>query len=265
MAKTEGTYIWVVYKNVFGYISTNSWPFFMIQKPKIREKCAWVRSNTWRDKRPVATGLDRSEPVFFGFSIFRQTLQLATEKIQNLCNCNRWSGLLQLGSVRFRSFLQSSELDLWTLIKTQNHSHLPITFVQLDSIVLKLLLHLVVLLLHGKSFQNQNHQQIFWTFWEKFIQQKDQGLIISALIKAVKCSTAVMPITISIIKWQTICVRNIAILHLEIDLLQIVVMAYNKNGRPYLKWAFNTQVFINLFSLKISSILYIIHLGLQTT
>ena len=61
------------------------------------------------------TGCNRSRPVFFGFSIFWQTLQLATKKIQNLCNCNRWSGLLQLGSVRFRSFFQSSELDLWTL------------------------------------------------------------------------------------------------------------------------------------------------------
>ena len=105
MAKTEGTYIQVAYKNVFGYISTNSWPFFMIQRPTIREKCAWVRFNTWRDERPD----------FFGFSIFRQTSQLATEKIQNLCNRNRWSGLLQLGLVRFRSFFHSSELDLQTL------------------------------------------------------------------------------------------------------------------------------------------------------
>ena len=103
----EGTYIWVAYKNVFGHISTNSWPFFMIQRPTIREKCAWVRSNTWWDERPV----------FFGFSIFQQTSQLATEKFQNLCNCNWWSGLLQLGSVRFRSFFQSSKLDLWTLTK----------------------------------------------------------------------------------------------------------------------------------------------------
>ena len=62
------------------------------------------------------TGCNRSRPVFFGFSIFQQTLQLATEKIQNLCNRNRWSGLLQLGSVRFRSFFQSSELDLRTLL-----------------------------------------------------------------------------------------------------------------------------------------------------
>ena len=61
------------------------------------------------------TGCNRSRPVFFGFSIFRQTSQLATEKIQNLCNRNRWSGLLRLGSVRFRSFFQSSELDLRTL------------------------------------------------------------------------------------------------------------------------------------------------------
>ena len=61
------------------------------------------------------TGCNRSRPVFFGFSIFRQTSQLAAEKIQNLCNRNRWSGLLQLGSVRFRSFFQSNELDLRTL------------------------------------------------------------------------------------------------------------------------------------------------------
>ena len=113
MAKTEGTYIQVVYKNVFGHISTNLWPFFMIQRPTIRGKCAWVRTNTWQDKRPVATSLDWFS---FSFSIFQQTLQLATEKIQNLCNRNRWSGLLQLGSVQFRSFFQSSELDLWTLI-----------------------------------------------------------------------------------------------------------------------------------------------------
>ena len=105
MAKTEGTYIRVVYKNVFGYISTNSWPFFMIQRPTIREECAWVRSNTWCDKRPLS----------FSFSIFWQTSQLATEKIQNLCNRNWWSGLLQLGSVRFWSFFQSSKLDLRTL------------------------------------------------------------------------------------------------------------------------------------------------------
>ena len=61
------------------------------------------------------TGFNRSRPVFFGFSIFWQTSQLATEKIQNFCNRNRWSGLLRLGSVRFRSFFQSSELDLRTL------------------------------------------------------------------------------------------------------------------------------------------------------
>ena len=53
MAKTEGTYIRVAYKNIFGYISTNSWPSFMIQRPTIREKCAWVSPNTWRDERPV--------------------------------------------------------------------------------------------------------------------------------------------------------------------------------------------------------------------
>ena len=67
------------------------------------------------------TGLDR---FFFGFSIFRQTSQLATEKNQNLCNRNQWSGLLQLGSVRFRSFFQSSELDLRTLLLKAMLCHL---------------------------------------------------------------------------------------------------------------------------------------------
>ena len=61
------------------------------------------------------TGCNQSRPVFFSVLIFQQTLQLTTEKFQNLCNCNRWSGLLQLGSVQFRSFLQSSKLDLRTL------------------------------------------------------------------------------------------------------------------------------------------------------
>ena len=68
MAKTEGTYIWVPYKNVFGHISTNSWPFFMIQRPTIREECAWVRPNTWWDERPIATGLDRFFSVFRFFN-----------------------------------------------------------------------------------------------------------------------------------------------------------------------------------------------------
>ena len=67
------------------------------------------------------TGCNWSRPVFFSFSIFWQTSQLATEKIQNLCNRNQWSGLLQLGSVRFRSFFQSSELDLRTLVLVNGH------------------------------------------------------------------------------------------------------------------------------------------------
>ena len=61
------------------------------------------------------TGCNLSRPVSFGFLIFQQMSQLATEKIQNLCNRNRWSGLLQLGSVQFRSFFQSRKLDLRTL------------------------------------------------------------------------------------------------------------------------------------------------------
>ena len=36
----------------------------MIQRPTIKEKCVWVRSNTLRDERPVATGLDRFFSVF---------------------------------------------------------------------------------------------------------------------------------------------------------------------------------------------------------
>ena len=112
MAKTEGTYIQIAYKNVFGYISTNSWPSFLIQRPTNREKCAWVRSNTSLDGRPVATG-------FFRFFDFSTNVATGNRKIQNLCNHNRWSGLLQLGSVQFQSFFQSSELDLRTLVNTE--------------------------------------------------------------------------------------------------------------------------------------------------
>ena len=63
------------------------------------------------------TACNRSRPVFFGFSNFQQTSQLATKKFQNLCNCNWWFSLLQLGSVQFRSFFRSSKLDLWTLLE----------------------------------------------------------------------------------------------------------------------------------------------------
>ena len=82
MAKTEGTYIQVAYKNVFGYISTNSWPFFMIQRPTIREKCAWVRPNMWRDGRPVATGLDRFFSVFRFFDKHRNWQPKTSEFVQ---------------------------------------------------------------------------------------------------------------------------------------------------------------------------------------
>ena len=68
-----------------------------------------------RDKSPVATSL---EQFFFSFTIFQQMLQLATKKFQNLCNCNWWSGLLQLGSAWFLSFFHPSKLDL------QNYPHL---------------------------------------------------------------------------------------------------------------------------------------------
>ena len=47
------------------------------------------------------------------------------------------------------------------MIQMQNHLHLQITFAQLDSIVLKLFVHPVVLLLHGQSLQDQIRQQIF--------------------------------------------------------------------------------------------------------
>ena len=59
------------------------------------------------------TGCNRSRPVFFGFSIFQQTLQLATEKIQNLCNRNR-SFAVGFSPISV-FFFQSSELDLRTL------------------------------------------------------------------------------------------------------------------------------------------------------
>ena len=113
MAKTEGTYIRVAHKNVFGYISTNSWLIFMIQRPTIREECAWVRSNTWQDERPVVTGLDQFFPVFWFFDT-----QLASEKIQNFCNC-----LVFCSCVQFDFGLFSS-LANWELL-SMPHWFLP--------------------------------------------------------------------------------------------------------------------------------------------
>ena len=46
-------------------------------------------------------------------------------------------------------------------IQMQTLLHLQTTFVQQDSIVLKLFVPLVVLLLPEQSLQNQNHQQTF--------------------------------------------------------------------------------------------------------
>ena len=48
----------------------------MIQRQTIREKCAWVKSNTWRDERPVATGLDR----FFRFFDFSTNISTGNRK-----------------------------------------------------------------------------------------------------------------------------------------------------------------------------------------
>ena len=86
------------------------------------------------------TGCNLSRPVFFGFLIFRQTLQLATKKIQHLCNRNWWSGLFRLGSVRFRSFFQSSELDLRTLFDMTHHGTWP--FLSVNFALLTFLLSL---------------------------------------------------------------------------------------------------------------------------
>jgi hypothetical protein len=47
------------------------------------------------------------------------------------------------------------------MIQMQTLLHLQTTFVQQDSIVLKLFVPLVVLLLPGQSLQNRNHQQTF--------------------------------------------------------------------------------------------------------
>ena len=112
MAKTEGTYIRVAYKNVFGYISTNSWPFFMIQRPTIRGKCAWVRSNTWRDKIPVATGLDRLFSVFW---FFNKHCNWQPKKFRICATATGGPDFCILVQFNFGLFFQSSEPDLQTL------------------------------------------------------------------------------------------------------------------------------------------------------
>ena len=113
MAKTEGTYIQVTYKNVFGHILTSYWPFFMIKRLTIREKCVWVRSNTWQDERLVATGLDRF------FSVFRFFDKHCNWQPKNFRICaTATSGPVFCSWVQFDFglFLQSSELDLQTLM-----------------------------------------------------------------------------------------------------------------------------------------------------
>ena len=108
MVKAEGTYIQVVYKNVFDHISTDSWLFFMIQRPTIREECAWVRSNTWRDERLVATSLDRFFSVFRFFNK-RRNWQL---KIFRIC-ATATGGLVFCSWVQFDFGLFSSPAN-WT-------------------------------------------------------------------------------------------------------------------------------------------------------
>ena len=75
--------------------------------------------NIWngldRLRLPVASFWGEKTGLNWTWKHYQQMSQLATENFQNLCNRNQWSGLLQLGSVRFWSFFQSSELDLWTL------------------------------------------------------------------------------------------------------------------------------------------------------
>ena len=66
-----------------------------------------------------------------------------------------------LGRIILGSQIAEDQILNNMMIQMQNHENPPITFVQVDSTVLKLLLHLVVLLLLGQSLQNQNHQQIF--------------------------------------------------------------------------------------------------------
>ena len=57
-----------------------------------------------------------------------------------------------------------------------------------------------------------------------------------------------MPTIISLIELKTIFAENIAILHQEMGSApNLVVMAYNKDGNPYIKRAFNTQVLLSNF------------------
>ena len=60
-----------------------------------------------------------------------------------------------LGRIVLGSQITEDQILNNMMIQMQNHEK------QVDSIVLKLLLHLVVLLLLGHTFLSQNHQQIF--------------------------------------------------------------------------------------------------------
>ena len=65
------------------------------------------------------------------------------------------------GRIILGSLIAEGQIPNNMMIHMQTKDQLKITSVQLDSIVLKLFVRLVVLLLHGQSLQNQNRQQIF--------------------------------------------------------------------------------------------------------
>jgi hypothetical protein len=79
----------------------------------------------------------------------------ATTKLES-AKCYNGLGRIILGSL-----ITEGQISNNMMIQMQSHVHLQISFVQLDSIVLKLFAHFVVLLLHEQSLQSQNHQQLF--------------------------------------------------------------------------------------------------------
>ena len=61
------------------------------------------------------TGCNQLQPVFEQFSIIFELRQPTTQPPSRVGNHNQWSGCIWLGSVRFRFFFRSMQLNLQTL------------------------------------------------------------------------------------------------------------------------------------------------------
>src|SRR6266540_2802147 len=93
-------------------------------------------------------------------------------------------------------------------------------------------------LLHGQNLQEQNLQQIFYSFLKQYIQLKSQGLIIFDTYHYVNHRTT-----------DYLCRKWCNPAPQDGSAPNLVIVDTDNNGRSYKKRAFNTQVqFLMIFS-----------------